>query len=72
MVTFALVPSLKGWAACLVMLIQTGTRWVTLTQFPVAFSGGRSEKLVPLPGLMLMTRPVNVTPGYMSKVMLTG
>ena len=30
--------------------ILTGTRWTTLTQLPVAFSGGRSEKREPVPG----------------------
>jgi hypothetical protein len=33
-----------------VILIRTGKRCVTLTQFPVAFSGGSTEKIWPIPG----------------------
>lgn len=37
--------------------IFTGTRWTTLTQLPVAFSGGRSEKRAPVPALIESTTP---------------
>ena len=39
------------------ILILTGSRWTTLTQFPVAFSGGRREKAAPVPALKLSTFP---------------
>src|SRR5262249_46437096 len=39
------------------MTILTGTRWTILTQLPVAFWTGSSEKAVPDPGCMLATWP---------------
>ena len=42
------------------MFTRTGKRWVTLTQFPVAFSGGSNEKAAPLAGLTDRTVPRNV------------
>ena len=41
----------------------TGMRCTTLTQLPVAFSGGSSEKAEPVPAMMESTRPLNSTPG---------
>ena len=60
-------------AACrasgaLVILMRTGKRWVTLTQLPVAFSGGSTEKVAPEPALMLSTTPSSLSPGYMSRL----
>src|SRR5690349_13515339 len=45
MVTVALAPARSGrfGSGGVAILIRTGKRWVTLTQFPVAFSGGRTE-----------------------------
>src|SRR5215472_6536473 len=40
--------------------IFTGTRWTTLTQFPVAFSGGKREKRAPVPALIESTTPWSV------------
>ena len=44
-----------GWSNS----IRTGSLWVTLTQFPVAFWAGRAEKAWPVPGAKLATRPFN-------------
>src|SRR5690606_24018732 len=46
--------------------MRTGNRCVTFTQLPLAFSGGKSEKLAPDPAPMLATCPFRVRPGYMS------
>src|SRR4029450_14166258 len=72
MVTVALAPARSGLLGSggLVILIRTGKRCVTLTQFPVAFSGGSTEKIWPDPGLMLSTVPSKVTPVYMSILMV--
>src|SRR3989442_880363 len=43
--------------------IFTGTRWTTLTQFPVAFSGGSSEKRAPVPAESELTLPVKARSG---------
>ncbi len=45
------------------MLTSIGMRWTTLTQFPVVFCAGSSEKLEPEAGLMLETLPFHSTPG---------
>jgi hypothetical protein len=45
------------------MEMRTGRRCTTLTQLPVAFSAGRTEKLDPVPGERLSTRPVKSVPG---------
>ena len=37
--------------------MRTGTRCTTLTQFPVAFCGGRIENCAPVPGLTATTCP---------------
>ncbi len=54
MVTSALAPTRNGLSGSgvLVILILTGKRWVTLTQLPVAFSGGSTEKVAPEPALI--------------------
>jgi hypothetical protein len=36
-------------------VIRTGTRWTILVKFPVAFSGGITLKIAPVPGAMLST-----------------
>jgi hypothetical protein len=46
--------------------IFTGTRCTTLTQLPVAFSGGSSEKREPVPALIEFTVPTNTDPGKLS------
>ena len=33
--------------------MRTGTRWVTLTQLPLAFCAGRTENSLPVPAPML-------------------
>src|SRR5213594_543865 len=43
--------------------IFTGTRWTTLTQFPVAFSGGSSENRAPVPAESELTMPVKARSG---------
>ncbi len=43
--------------------VCTGTRCTTLTQLPVAFSGGSSENCEPVPGLTLTTRALKARPG---------
>ena len=70
--TVALAPSRNGLSGSgwLVILILTGKRWVTLTQLPVAFSGGSTEKVAPEPALMLSTTPSSLVPGYMSRRMV--
>ena len=72
MVTLALDPKRSGLSGigALVILTRTGKRWVTLTQLPVAFSGGSTEKLAPEPALMLSTTPSSLSPGYMSRLTL--
>jgi hypothetical protein len=47
--------------------MRTGKRCVTFTQFPLAFSGGSTEKVAPEPALMLSTVPLKVVSGYMSR-----
>ena len=42
--------------------IRTGTRWVTLTQFPFAFCAGRIENSLPVPMPMLCTCAGNFWP----------
>ena len=42
---------------------RMGMRWTTLTQLPVVFWAGSSEKLEPEAGLMLSTVPRQATPG---------
>ena len=42
---------------------RTGRRCTTLTQLPVAFSAGNSEKVEPVPGLRLSTVALNTIPG---------
>jgi hypothetical protein len=42
---------------------RTAKRWVNLTKFPVAFSGGRSEQLLPEAGLSPSTSILNTRPG---------
>src|SRR5665648_323415 len=73
-VTSALEPTRNGLSASglLVILTRTGKRWVTLTQLPVAFSGGSTEKMAPEPALMLSTMPSSEVPGYMSRRMVAG
>ena len=59
-VTMADMPGRSVWVlpTCLASSrIFTGTRWTTLTQLPVAFSGGRSEKRAPVPALIESTTP---------------
>ncbi len=46
--------------------ILTGRRWTIFTQFPVAFSAGRSAKAAPVPALMLSTRPRYSRSGFTS------
>src|SRR5690606_31971191 len=71
MLTALLAPTRNGNPVELpVTRIFTGTRWVVLTQLPVAFSGGSRENAVPLAGLMLSTTPVNSWPGYISTSIL--
>ena len=74
MVTSALAPTRNGLSGsgALVILMRTGKRWVTLTQLPVAFSGGSTENMAPEPALMLSTTPSSVTPEYMSSLMVAG
>ena len=74
MVTSALAPTRSGLSASgvLVILIRTGKRWVTLTQLPVAFSGGSTEKVAPEPALIASTTPSSLVPGYMSRRMVAG
>ena len=43
--------------------IFTGTRCTTLTQLPVAFSGGSRVKAAPVPAMMESTVPLNLTLG---------
>jgi hypothetical protein len=43
---------------------------VTLTQLPVAFSGGKTEKLAPEPALMLSTTPSSLSPDTPSRLTL--
>ena len=61
MVTNADMPARSEWWASVACFgsrtIFTGTRWTTLTQFPVAFSGGSSEKREPVPALIESTLP---------------
>ena len=45
------------------MRTRIGMRWTTLTQLPVVFWAGSSEKLEPDAGLMLSTTPFHSTPG---------
>src|ERR1019366_7028479 len=49
-------------------LNETGyvTRCTTLTQFPVAFCGGRIENCAPVPGLTATTVPLKVWSGKLS------
>ena len=71
--TVALAPIRNGkLESGLSMLIFIGKRCVTLTQLPLAFSGGNNLKLVPLPLLMLTTFPVKVRLGYISTFIFTG
>ena len=42
---------------------RIGMRWTTLTQLPLVFSAGSSEKLDADAGLMLSTVPVHCSPG---------
>src|SRR5690606_37830789 len=54
--TVALVPEYSGSAGLISSSSRrTGTRCTTLTQLPVAFSGGSKAKSDPAPGLMLVT-----------------
>src|SRR6185437_75127 len=46
--------------------MRTGTRCTTLTQFPVAFCGGRMENCEPVPGLTATTVPLKVWSGKLS------
>ena len=46
--------------------MRTGTRCTTLTQFPLAFCGGRIANCAPVPGLTAATMPRNVRPGKVS------
>ena len=56
--TLALSPACRGRSDGLhSSASRTGRRCTTLTQLPVAFSGGNSEKLSPVPGLRLITLP---------------
>src|SRR5882757_168783 len=65
--TSALNPACSNTAASAsVMCKRTGTRCTTLTQLPVAFSGGSSENWDPVPGLKLTTCAVKRLPGKRS------
>ena len=46
--------------------MRTGTRCTTLTQFPLAFCGGRIANCAPVPGLTAATVPRKVRPGKVS------
>ena len=62
--TVTLSPAASGWfGSSLSKLSRTGRRWTTLTQLPVAFSAGSSEKVSPVPGLKLCTLAGNTTSG---------
>ena len=65
MVTSALAPTRNGLSGLgvLVILIRIGKRWVTLTQLPVAFSGGSTEKVAPEPALIALHHAVELGAG---------
>jgi hypothetical protein len=50
----------------LVTLTRIGIRCTTLTQLPLVFSAGSSEKLDADAGLMLPTVPLHCWPGQLS------
>src|SRR6476661_8018306 len=65
--TVAVVPMRSGrLGSGFSMRTRTGTRCVTLTQLPVAFCAGSSEKDCPAPPDRLCTSPAKVLSGYMS------
>src|SRR5690606_17161449 len=43
--------------------MRTGTRWVTLTQLPVAFWAGSTENSLPVPAPIVWTWPRTTSPG---------
>ena len=43
--------------------MRTGSRCTTLTKFPVAFSGGRSDNREPVAGLKTAHAPLKTLPG---------
>jgi hypothetical protein len=54
------------------MRMRTGTRCTILVKLPVAFCGGISEKLAPVPGVIESTTPWKSTSGSASTCMVTG
>ena len=62
---FAVVdkPAIIGFDGWPSNTIRTGTRWVTLTQLPLAFCAGRSANSLPVPAPMLWTWALKSTPG---------
>ena len=52
-----LMPAASGKPPLSSMESRTGRRCTTLTQLPEEFSGGSSEKLEPVPGLVLSPWP---------------
>ena len=48
-------PAIIGFDGLPSNAIRTGTRWVTLTQLPLAFCAGSSENSLPVPAPMLWT-----------------
>jgi hypothetical protein len=72
MATVALMPARSrltssSWS----MAMRTGTRCTTLTQFPLAFCGGRMANCAPVPGLMAAIVPWNVWSGNVSTSIVT-
>ena len=43
--------------------MRTGTRWVTLTQLPLAFCAGSTENSLPVPAPIDATWPLSLRPG---------
>src|ERR1051325_936965 len=68
-VALTLMPGRSGCAASNgpSTRMRTGIRCTTFVKFPVALSGGSSEKRAPVAGLRLSTWPVNFRPGYASR-----